>query len=177
MEPQIIKPLHGLAPRAIMGKEWWDYNRKKAYEKNNFHCFACGIHKNNAKYHQWLEAHESYSIDFDKKQYELVEIVALCHVCHNFIHAGRLQILFEKGEISKEKYQYVHEYGNTLLELNDLDKSKAWWTEPGVIEKFFPEKDGTWSEWHLIIDDKKYYSNFKDYEEWLNYYSRHKDND
>lgn len=170
MQPQLVKPLHGLAPRTIMGQAWWNKTRQKCYAVNEYHCFACGIHKSNAKFHQWLEAHESYEIDFEKRQYRLIEIVALCHACHNFIHAGRLQAMYDKGAISEYKYREVHQWGNDILFFAGLDKSKAWWTAPDIHPKFFPELNGTWEGWHLLFNGTKYYSRWKTYDEWKAFY-------
>ena len=175
MQPQILKPLHSLAPRAILGTAWWNKTRQESYAKNNFHCFACGVHKSQAKYHNWLEAHESYFIDFEKKQYRLQEIVALCHACHNYIHAGRLLAMYNKREISEEKYKGVLEHGDTLLFLNDLDKTKAWWTDPKIRPHLFPELDGTWDKWHLLLEGKAYFSRFENYKSWAAYYGHHVD--
>lgn len=177
MQPQLVKPLHNLAPRIIMGQAWWNRTRQVSYAKNNYHCYACGIHKANAKFKQWLEAHESYTIDVEKKQYKLEEIIALCHACHNYIHAGRLQAIFEKGEISEYKYRTIHEHGDTLLLINDLDKKKAWWTDEKIYPKLFPELDGTWNEWHLLFNGKKYFSRFENYESWAAFYGHNIDND
>lgn len=172
MQPQLLKPLHSMAPRVIMGSGWWNKTRQESYAKNNYHCYACGVHKSKAKFRQWLEAHESYFMDFEKKQIRLEEILALCHACHNFIHAGRLQSLFDKGEISEYKYRSVLEHGNTLLFINDLDKEKAWWRDEKIYPQLFPELDGTWDQWHLLLGGKKYYSRFKDYNEWADHYGR-----
>ena len=101
--PNIPKPLHGMNPRSVLGKEWWDVKRHEAYAKCNYCCWACGVHKMHAKYHQWLEGHEFYDINYSTGRVELVEITALCHSCHNFIHSGRLWKLYEKGENSEAK--------------------------------------------------------------------------
>lgn len=175
LQPQLVKPLHSMAPRTIMGSTWWNRVRQEAYAKNNYHCFACGVHKSEALFKNWLEAHESYSIDFEKKQYKLEELIALCHACHNYIHAGRLEAIFKKGEISEYKYRTIHEHGDTLLFLNDMDKKEAWWTEPSIKAQLFPELDGTWNQWHLLLNDIKYYSRFDNYEAWAAYYGHNID--
>ena len=62
--PNIPKPLHGMNPRSILGKEWWDIKRREAYATHNYCCWACGIPKSKAKYHNWLEGHETYQINY-----------------------------------------------------------------------------------------------------------------
>ena len=84
--PNIPKPLHGITPRDILGKAWWDQQRQIAYRERHYHCWACGVHKSQAAYYQWLEGHESYDIDYVHGIVTLREIVALCHACHSFIH-------------------------------------------------------------------------------------------
>jgi hypothetical protein len=177
MQPQLVKPLHSMAPRTIMGSSWWNKTRQESYAKNNYHCFACGIHKTEARFKQWLEAHESYEVDFEKKQYRLAEIIALCHSCHNYIHAGRLKAIFDKGEISESKYNTIHNHGDTLLFINDLDKKKAWWTDEKIYPQLFPELDGTWNQWHLLLNGNRYYSRFETYKDWAAYYGHNIEND
>src|SRR3990167_9396936 len=79
LHPNIPKPMHGVNPRTIMGQEWWDEQRQRAYEENNFCCWACGVHKSQAAYHKWLEAHECYEIDYIAGRMYMRIIVALCH--------------------------------------------------------------------------------------------------
>lgn len=160
LHPNIPKPLHGLNPRTIMGQRWWDHHRKEAFKKNNQCCWACGVSKYEAKYHQWLEGHESYKIDYYNGIMELEEIVGLCHSCHNFIHSGRLQKLFMSGKINEDKYNYIINRGNAILENNNLSDCII---EPNCII-------AKWSDWKLVIERKNYYSKFKDINEWREYY-------
>lgn len=97
LHPTIPPPLHGLAPREVLGRSWWDVVRREAYEKYDDHCHACGTHISKALYHRTsspskfksLEAHEAYNIDYDTCTVNLEEIVALCHCCHNYIQLHR----------------------------------------------------------------------------------------
>jgi len=62
--PNVPKPMHGLAPRVVLGSAWWDETRQRAYRSTNYHCIACGVSRERAKYHQWMEGHELYSINY-----------------------------------------------------------------------------------------------------------------
>lgn len=170
MQPNLVKPLHSVAPRNIMGTWWWNRQRARCYARNNYHCFACGTHKSDAVSRKWLEAHESYKIDLVNCSYELEELVALCHFCHNYIHSGRLHAVLAKGEISRSRFDAIMRWGDNLLAFNGLDKSTAWWQKDGIIQQFFPEHIGTWDKWHLILDGEKHYSPFKDYGAWAKKY-------
>jgi hypothetical protein len=83
--------------------------------------------------------------------------------------------MYNKREISEEKYKGVLEHGDTLLFLNDLDKTKAWWTDPKIRPHLFPELDGTWDKWHLLLEGKAYFSRFENYKSWAAYYGHHVD--
>jgi len=171
-QPNIIKPLHGMNPRTILGQGWWDRTRKVAYASTNFHCLACGIHKLDALFHRWLEGHEDYTIDFEKYEYRLNRIVPLCHACHNVIHDGRLQILHDRGEISDDKFHRIMSHGDVILKTNGLcPRNMAWWKDEDVFHKFFPENNGTWKLWHIVIEGKKYFSKFEDFDAWREFYS------
>ena len=63
--PNIPKPLHGISPRTIMGDDWWNKTRQEVYKKYDYHCIACGVAKEDAKKHQWLEAHEFWNINYE----------------------------------------------------------------------------------------------------------------
>ena len=79
-----VKPMHGVVPRVILGKDWWDQTRLAAYRSTDNHCIACGVHKSDAKFHTWLDAHETYKINYATGRMKYVKAVPLCTACHNF---------------------------------------------------------------------------------------------
>ncbi len=160
LHPNIPKPLHGLNPRTIMGKDWWDEHRQVAYASTNYHCIACGVHKSEAKYHKWLEAHEFYEMDYAKGTMTFIKLIPLCHSCHNFIHSGRLLMLYEAGKIPFEKYHEITLRGVEILEDAGLRKE-----EP-------TGKTAKWEDWVLVFEGKRYKGKFKTYETWKEFYSR-----
>lgn len=165
LHPNIPKPLHGLNPRTLLGDRWWNIHRKESYAKNDFHCWACGVHKKDAVYHQWLEGHECYDIDYKNGIAKMTEITALCYCCHNFIHNGHLLMLFESGKIDRERFYYIRNHGITVLKSGGLSLE----SKPVIDESQIAE----WGEWKLIIDGKEYKSKFKDFDEWQEFYSSH----
>lgn len=160
--PNIPKPLHGVNPRSILGDEWWNYQRQVSYAKNNYCCWACGVHKSLARYFPWIEAHESYKYNFEKGEAKLIEIVALCHSCHNYIHDGRMQMMVQSGEMSEEKYLDIKNHGDKIIEENNLYADK--------YANSHAFKVADWDKWHIVIGNKSYYSKFKDFDEWREFY-------
>ncbi len=187
--PNIPKPLHGTNPRTIMGQDWWDEQRQIAYKVNNYHCWACSISKYMARYHYWLEAHEYYSIDYVNGKATLVEIVALCHSCHNFIHSGRLQAMLGKGECTREKVLDILEHGFKICRRHDL--TPFWGTRLFYLTEFkgmntrgalkalkmshelpaTTEDHVRWDQWRLVFNDKEYKGQFKTFEDWEEFYA------
>jgi len=179
--PNIPKPLHGISPRNIMGQKWWDIKRKEAYKSTNYRCSACNVPREKAKYYRRLEGHEYYNYNYTTGTLILKKIVPLCHSCHNFIHSGRLYAMYEKGEITFERIKNILEHGFRILSENALD---AFWGTIQIadtlgietdVEPQFPEPcDVRWHEWKMVIESKKYYSKFKNEEEWENFYNEKK---
>jgi len=158
LHPNIPKPLHGIAPRVIMGKEWWDTHRRQAYADAGYQCEACGVPKQEAKYHQWLEAHEVYDYDYKRGRITFKKLVALCHSCHNFIHSGRLEMLRQSGEISQDKYEDIIDHGMMILAWNDIvDEWETRHDHPAYCE---------WHEWHMMFEGKRFGPSTFCYEEW-----------
>jgi hypothetical protein len=189
LHPNIPKPLHGTNPRTILGQTWWNTQRKMAYARYNDRCWACGIHKSEAKYHKWLEAHEVYEIDYHTGRMEMTEICALCHSCHNYIHDFRLLKLLERRKIAMTKYIDILAHGEALLKsyLSEVAinyQGQSWkkpfeenqpfpYALPDVIVPNLPSDTPPfpqWQQWHLVLNGQVYYSRFSDRKEWSAYY-------
>jgi hypothetical protein len=168
LHPNIPKALHGVNPRSIYGNGWWDKQRKESYSKNNYCCWACGVHKTKAKYHNWLEAHEMYEYDFNNYTLTFNEVVALCHSCHGYIHSGRLMILRDKNIISKKMYEDIIRHGTKIAKRINYDNEN--------VQRLLNEYDTSdyierWQEWRMIIDGESYEPKFKTFNEWQDFYS------
>lgn len=161
LHPQIPKPMHGMAPRSVLGKVWWNKEREAAYASTNYHCEACGVPKWQAKYKQWLEAHEVYRIDYLKGRMIYERACPLCHYCHNYIHSGRLQWLFETRQINHIKYAAIIQHGDQVLAKAGLRKQAPY---------AGPTAD--WTEWHLVINGVEYPGKFKSMDDWLQYHGQ-----
>ena len=154
--PQIPKPLHGVAPRVVLGQSWWNRERQAAYKSTNYHCIACEVHKSCAKGRQWLEGHEIYSIDYERGRSTYIETVPLCHYCHNFIHDGRLEALLDAGKIHHSKYVAIKLHGEEILLKHRLKPKEP---HRGVC--------ADWANWRLVIDGVEFPPLYKTFEEWL----------
>jgi hypothetical protein len=184
--PNIPKPLHGVNPRTIMGKKWWDEHRKVAYASNNFRCYACGIKKENAKPRPLLEAHEFYEINYETGLVEMKFLIPLCPTCHQFIHSGRTWALYQKGEVPLSIIRFIIRRGMKILRNNSL--SPFYFTRMVEMNIFdgipmalafdavkdelpIPTSKVPWNEWRLHLDGKDYYSLFPNKEEWSKAYN------
>lgn len=154
--PRVPKPLHGVAPRVVLGSKWWDETRRAAYASTGYRCAACGVGKQQATWCRWLEGHEIYDLDYLLGRAVYVETVPLCHACHNYIHAGRMLALLEKGEMRQEKYDCILAYGDRVLHEVGL-------VRPAPYEGPFAD----WGDWRMIIDGRKYPPKYKTFEAWL----------
>ena len=175
--PHIPKPLHGINPRTINGKEWWDRIRQKVYQKYDYNCAACGISKYDAKKHKWLEGHEFWKIDYNTGVCKVETIEPLCHYCHNFIHSGRLAMIIGK-EKTKEEVIEILEHGFKILSENNL-KSFYWTLDFArkigantfnVKSDIRYSKEIKWTDWVLIYNKAEYRSPFKNVKEWAEHY-------
>lgn len=156
MGDNIPAPMHGVAPRNILGANWWDRERRAAYKRTNYHCKACGVHKSEAKYHSWLEAHEVYRIDYKRGRMFYKEAVPLCHFCHNYIHDGRLQALLGKGEIHHAKYAQIIRHGDKILREAGLQRLPRSEREKLLQISIARGEIAEWHMWRLVLNRKHY---------------------
>ncbi len=157
----IPMPMHGVAPRNKMGGPWWEKTRKEAYKSTGFCCAACGVHKSVAKFRQWLEGHEVYEVDYKKGTITYLKTVPLCHLCHNYIHDGRLRALLAKCKITHKKFTAIIQHGDQVLSSAGLKRKSYEDREMDVTSKILNNKTASWSKWRLIVDGKKYPPKFK----------------
>lgn len=199
--PNIPKPLHTLNPRTIKGSNWWNEVKKECKEKSGDRCWACGVHKSEAKARKWMEAHENYSINYSTGRVEYVGTCALCHYCHNFIHDGRLISLVNKNEYDYQQFVKIMEHGNAILKAFiesigiEWIGGKQWqWVKDkngfSVLKKtnqlvdIYPVLqtyskrvqwvgDGAkWEDYHLVINGERYERKFDTFEDWQSFYSQ-----
>jgi hypothetical protein len=195
-QPNIPKPLHGVNPRVIMGKDMWDATRKEVYKRQDQRCACCGVHRSEAKYHNWIECHESYSVDPVSGVMVIDELVALCHACHNFIHSGRLVSVV--AVFNHEKAVEILEHGLTILQgagqdINPHTELACTTLTAGVLSRKFkykasysyptvprpPEiplrgKQAEWHEFILIYNGVAYRSPLETFAQWEAHYRKAK---
>jgi hypothetical protein len=179
--PNIPKPLHGLNPRGLLGKHWWDTVRLKAQKDYGFCCASCGVPKAEAKKHAWLEGHEYWDINYMTGICEVIEIVPLCHYCHNFIHSGRLKMLGVSKVKTTEEIVEILEDGFRLLKDNKLQcfpATLALAKELGAKTfgvtgySLTTNPELLWTDYKVKLEGKLYGSKFKSYEEWSQHYRK-----
>lgn len=139
--------MHGMAPRVVLGTNWWNKTRLLAYKSTNYHCVACGVFKTDAKGRRWLEAHETYEIDYLLGRMTYVESVPLCHYCHNFCHPGRMRALLEANSMTHAKYAAIVQHGEVVLKAAKIKIPK----HESVITTYTDPDD-----WRLVIDGVEY---------------------
>lgn len=182
--PQIPAALAGVSPRIIMGQDWWDVQRRIVYAKNSGHCWACGEEGR-------LEAHEVYEVDYKLGRMVFIEIVALCGLCHSFVHIGRTTRLMEEKKITKEAWKQILKHSLAVLKGAGL---KAHWGL-GIVLRFLPTSMSVkdvlwltrvrlkriepipprpipvpWRSWRMVFQDKEYPPRFLGPTESRNYY-------
>jgi hypothetical protein len=153
--PAIPLPMHGMAPRIVLGQDWWDRERKAAFHRTCQHCVACGAGRKEPGRCQVLSGHECYAIDWERGRMTYVETVPLCERCHSFVHPGYLEVRLVKGEISAEEYAAIMVHGWSLL------------LAAKVVRIPHRGQAAAWSRWRLVIDGKLYPPLYATRADWL----------
>lgn len=138
-------PMHGLAPRVVLGKRWWDAVRFAAYRSTGYCCAACGVKRFGEVWCQWLEGHEVYEIDYLVGRMVYVETVPMCQRCHAFVHPGYLRLRLDEGIITPADYRDVVDHGERVLREARLDRRYPY--EGPMAD---------WSDWRLVVGDVEY---------------------
>lgn len=194
--PNCPLPLHGLAPRTIMGRTEWDKYRKRCYERAKYTCQASGMYLGKGK----IDAHELYTVDWANQTATFERAVGLNHHLHTiFIHSGRAITIFERGGPTvprslmlatlKAGFELISEYNMKHYDeepLRVFDTILEWAKNPmlerdvnGLIEKYkikfytFNKKyinKKHWGNWKLIYNGKEYPTKFTNQKDWEDYY-------
>lgn len=164
--PNIPQPMHGMAPRVVLGQKWWNATRKAAYASTDYRCLACGVYKFDAECKQWLEGHEVCDVDYQQGRMTYTETVPLCHYCHNYIHDGRLNAMVEKRQVTKAKYVAIIQHGDGVLADAGLKRATHKEREQAVTNLYLEGKIAAWEDWRLVVDDTEYPPKFKSPEQW-----------
>ncbi len=101
------------------GENWWDRNRKKAYQAAEFRCEICG---GVGKRHP-VEARERYEYDEASNPpcQRILGLIALCPACHAVKHLARTHaVSVEMGDPS----MYQNALGH-LAEVNGWDEGRV----------------------------------------------------
>lgn len=162
LKPIAPPPLHGVVPRVLLGTEWWDIERRAAYQTTDYHCLACGIHCSQAKGKQWIEGHEVYRINYRKGRATYLRTVPLCHYCHNYVHQGRLRYLLAAKKVAQAKYRAIIQHGDKVL----LDAHlKIRGENPGGFD-LHSEAVAPWEKWRLVLNGTQFPPLYKTVNEW-----------
>lgn len=118
---------------------------------------ACGVHASDAKGRQWMEAHEQYTINYQKGRMKYVGCVSLCHYCHGYLHDGRLEWLLQTGQIHHAKYVAIHQHGQAVLATAGLSRESKEVRD----REIHSQEIAKWGNWRLQIGRKLYPPKFQ----------------
>ena len=189
--PNIPKPLHGVAPRVVLGNVWWNRARNVCYLAAQDTCEICGAKPEEKRNRH---AHELYKVNWRLGETEFIRPVCVCYNCHCLcIHTGRAITLYKKNNpifpadtllagaehaftiISSYNADHadrppIRAYGTWLeyLRQPDLEKPMRELIDKYGI-KFYvenPKRMAKWGEWRLKIGEKYYPTPYANEKEW-----------
>ena len=186
--PNVPRPLHGLAPRTIMGASTWDHVRKRCYFNAGYKCEICGAEPGKGQLH----SHELYTVDWMNGTSKFERCIAICRQDHDFIHSGRLITLYKEGNPLYPKsyvlntvekgFKLIHEYNSKhrnkkplkvygtfldYLKVPELADEMMQLIEKYEIQFYMePKHIAKWGDWRLVIGEKEYPTPYADQGEW-----------
>jgi hypothetical protein len=188
--PNIPKPLHGVAPRTVLGTTTWNHMRKAAYFSANNTCEICGEKPEQLRRRH---GHEVYEIDYEKGTAKFVRVFCICSLDHlACIHTGRAITLYKQGnplypkefllEGAEKAFKTIAEYNKdhpgadlraygTFLEYLKQDELRDQMNELIFTygTKFYLKdlkKFAPWGDWKLIIGNREFPTPYADESEW-----------
>lgn len=201
----IARPLHGLAPRTIMGNYEWGKIRKACYEAANNHCEICGVALGTKRGDPLMrQAHELYHYDYTEMVARFERPICLCSACHAFIHSGRAITCYKNHEPLWTKEYMLELAGRAFRLIDQWNKQHPdcepvrvyetvldWLEEPSLepeltelIKQYniefwcAPNRkvwDNAWGKWRLIYNDTEYWSPYQSEAEWQEALRPHKE--
>lgn len=189
--PNVPRPLHRLNPRNIMGQSTWNHVRKRCYFNAGYKCEVCGI--DFAEIKPRYAAHELYSYDYMAGTGKFERCIAICQICHNAIHSGRLITMYKSGDqlypkayvlkvvehcfslVSKYNAEHRNQkplrvYATFLeyLKVPELHDDMGRLIEEYGIQFYSePKKIAKWENWKLIIGNREHKTPYKNEGEWV----------
>lgn len=189
--PNIPKPLHGVAPRVVLGDVWWNRTRKVCYLWAKDTCEICGEKPENLRHRH---GHELYRVNWRLGETEFVRAICVCARCHLLgVHTGRAITLYGRGnplfsaeallDGAEHAFKLIHDYNAdhkgkqpiraycTFIEYlrhPELEKPMRELIEKYDI-KFYAENTkrmAKWGEWRLKIGERYYPTPYANEKEW-----------
>lgn len=188
--PNLVKPLHSLNPRTIMGDVAWGRLRKKTYYLADYKCQVCG---KDCSEPGSMDGHELYSVNYVTGEARFARVVGICKRCHSFYHSGRMLTLYKNKNplYPKEKVLDIVEHGFKIIHdwneshtrkdrLKTYEVFLEYLRQPELAEKmeeliekykieFWGEDTKRmcdWEDWKLIFGNREFPTPYENYEAW-----------
>ena len=195
--PNVPRPLHGMAPRTILGSEKWNEMRLNAYLQAKYRCEICDktFQQNEPFKLPDHSVHELFSYDYEKGIGKFIRCVSLCQDCHDFIHSGRMLTLYKERNnlyprervlrIVEDRFKMISEYNArnsdeirlyfTFVKYarDDIPMIDFFSDVRSYIEKYKikfyeePKHIPKTENWKMIIEEREYPTIYSDYKDWL----------
>ena len=172
LHPSIPDPLHGVAPRAIMGNSQWKEIAARVNKRQDYFCISCGVHKDDAlrANGRMLDCHELYEVDYDNYITTLKRYIGLCVMCHAYIHIHRLAAMVTKGIEKQEYFDQVVAKGDRLMKKNNLFEQRTEMRK--FCESKLKDYDNEFGLWKLKFRNHYYTSPITSREDYINHYNK-----